>query len=840
MHVDIIIPTLNNMELLPSCIAEIRKTCSEIDHTIVIAANACSEEMRAYVSALNNCILIAFDKNLGFGKACNEAFKKRWDDRAYKDEESYVLFLNDDTLPTADWLTNLIRGFRIAREKVGNDGRIGAVGPVSNFVAGNQKLRLQNMHPYNRQEIRSKLIEGAVGITHFLSGFCIMLRAKIFMEMGYFDEEFPYGAEDNALCTKLLSAGYHLFIVCDSYVYHHGSATLNSTPKFRLARGGVAYVPKYFEKYRVPQESTEVLGVVYRVKLRDNRSDIKYFVESLCRSLQFADKILILDDGSAVDVKAEVNEAILAVRSSIKCELADAQVRKYNREFDERRDRNELYQWAVFEGCTWVMSIDADEVVEDKVTREYMQRLMHPPIPHLFAYSVHFYTMWNSEDSYRSDGLWGRMLNPRIYRIQPNRAIVGGAKSTLHVEHIPRLPDGCIGVSSIRIKHYGYVDRKERERKFDYYQNLDQDKQPGLIGGEDYGHIVDESGLFMRDWVEDNSICIASIVKDEILQLPEFIQNVWPFVDNIHLEDTGSTDGSIEFLESCNVDLSKLAWRENFGLHRNNAVARATDTWVLQLDMDERVPDWAKVRRMLDVAGANAFMFYVENIAKNGKVSVSETVRLFKSELGLRYSGRIHETVDNAMRLQRTKPLRSIVNIVHLGFLRDDGNLKGKFFNYMTLNLRDLQENPDDPRAYYNIALHLGEEPKYLDLAMIYLAKSIQLDPKFYQPMKDLAAHHIKRAHELFSRLVKILPPDHIFSAHTQEKLDMLDQLVPKGYNTPEHIKEFFDDPKNGFPNGPPIDAVFDVLPFLSSGEDENNILEDQKAEKECQILQLR
>ena len=784
----IVIPTLNNVPALSSCISAIVDTCKELDYEIVVGCDDCKESTASYLTEVAKTVplkWVGLTGNNGFAKVCNAGAKFA--------DAKYLIFLNDDTLPAVNWLTHMRSGFENFNKLTLLDGQPGAVGPLSNFVAGIQQLKCdKQLTPDNRHEVASQLPK-KIGFSHFISGFCFFIPTDLFNEMGMWDERFFNGAEDNGLSIKLIEAGYHLAVVGDAYVYHYGSSTLKR-PEYQYLKGGVKNVPDFYRWYH-PTQKTK-LGVAYRVKIQnDYVKDV--FIRSLEKSATFADRIFIVDDNSPIAYMDD-----LSPETKTKIEH-----RHYKRTFEERRDRNELIDMCRSSGMEWMLCLDADEILEDKVDRACVERLMNPPVPHIFAYKFHEYTFWNDEQHYRVDAHWAQMAGIRMWRIQPNRHIRGGAKSTLHCEHVPVQPPACVGNTSIRIKHYGYVHAPERNRKYMWYENIDTDKQKWLIGNDNYSHIIDESDLKLRPWVEDNTLAVATMCKNELYNVCDWLHHLWSFVDKIVVCDTGSTDGTIEFLQQAGVEIVHHPWDDHYDKPRNMALDTlgTTTTWVFQVDFDERIPDLSQVRRAIDYPVAKGYMFYVRNLLKDGRITISETIRLFRTKNNWRYKSRVHETVDADAKTSGLRIFRSPVDILHSGFLNDEDKLKTKMLKYVKLSELAMDDDSTDPKPYYSLALHYMEEVEFEVIAAQYLERSFTLDPTFYQPKKELALLKIRQACRLLKDIQETIAPEHVDQASIKAILSAVHPWSETSTPIPSHIKDYFKAQLRGPRELPPL-----------------------------------
>jgi len=120
-------------------------------------------------------------------------------------ETPYVCLLNDDVffLPgTPRFWRDLTSWF--SYEKVG------AVGPISNFVMGAQNMWATDVHTNSE--------------TTLLIGFCVAMRTDLLKKIGGLDESLP-GGDDLDYSIRIRDAGYKLVIDKRCFLYHIGQQT---------------------------------------------------------------------------------------------------------------------------------------------------------------------------------------------------------------------------------------------------------------------------------------------------------------------------------------------------------------------------------------------------------------------------------------------------------------------------------------------------------------------------------------------------------------------------------------------------------------------------------------
>ncbi len=150
-------------------------------------------------------------------------------------------------------------------------------------------------------------------------------------------------------------------------------------------------------------------------------------------------------------------------------------------------------------------------------------------------------------------------------------------------------------------------------------------------------------------------LALCMVVKDEIHRIEACLRAALPLVDTAVIIDTGSTDGTPQFV------------RERFGLdvltgeldpercstvsdQRNRAYELSDADWVLSIDADERVEPEALHRfRTMDVpAGVQGFFGrwtnYIGGVPPFEDFTPFEDYKLFLARRGVRKRGLVHES----------------------------------------------------------------------------------------------------------------------------------------------------------------------------------------------------
>jgi glycosyltransferase involved in cell wall biosynthesis len=143
------------------------------------------------------------------------------------------------------------------------------------------------------------------------------------------------------------------------------------------------------------------------------------------------------------------------------------------------------------------------------------------------------------------------------------------------------------------------------------------------------------------------SACL--IVRDEASRIARCLTALAPYVDEIVVADTGSTDGTADIARALGAHVVDVAWRDDFAEARNAAAAACAHDWVLSIDADE-VPrgEPGAFREALAEVGpgiAAVSLAIVESGAFDPRGSASHrAVKVYRRSLA-RWQGRVHEHV---------------------------------------------------------------------------------------------------------------------------------------------------------------------------------------------------
>ncbi len=122
-------------------------------------------------------------------------------------------------------------------------------------------------------------------------------------------------------------------------------------------------------------------------------------------------------------------------------------------------------------------------------------------------------------------------------------------------------------------------------------------------------------------------LAAALIVRNEADDLPACLASLAGLVDEIHVHDTGSTDGTAELAARLGARVTHGRWTDDFAAARNAAQQGWTADWVLSIDADHRYTgDAARLRELL--AGGNVVSLAVARSAPRESVDDYDALRV--------------------------------------------------------------------------------------------------------------------------------------------------------------------------------------------------------------------
>lgn len=716
-RVQIIIPLFNAVEYTKQCVDTLKRNTHTNLFEVVFVDNGSTDGTKAFLKQLvqddpEHFRVVTNDENKGFAGGVNAGLQAissfNWE---------YACIANNDLLFTPNWLIQMLDCIQHATLP-----NVGAVGPVASFAGGSQGVQatyktipeIDNWaQTYHQMHSREWVEAGRI------VGLCFLMSRKFFDTIGYLDERFVGGMwEDNDYCLRGKMKGFQFVVDRSTFLHHFGNKTfienpnsLNASDMFHgnKKRYWAKWAEKDSEFEKLAEINAKARGVtdLDSIRLPDGR--IKKWVVAACRCKdgaqyigkvlerisEFADEIVLVVSKLTTDNTKEICAKFPKV---VLCE-DDTDDQPGAKEADSR---NRVLELAYSRHPDWIWCFDHDEMPDHRI-KDKIATLTNPKNPEVMLWTFPIIQLWNSENLRRADGLWGRFFQGRMFRALPGLRIDTPKNNLIHCGSHPRFSVESLGMSLIKIIHYGNINAEDRKRKYERYTKIDTDKDLNMILGmwkdyywqlyygqptpqdkqgfngqwrvlpdpkdwqrppfgtffdrDCYRHVHDELGMKLLPFGEHPTVTLAMLIHNEGNLLIGCLESVRHLVDEIVCIDTGCTDNTPEIAEQLGADVYEFKWNDNFSDARNFSLEKSTSDWILRLDPDEVLPPDSAIRipEMIREPGVEAFIFPIMNWLEDphqkqdANWALSETCRLFRNQYPtIKYEGLVHEELDNS------------------------------------------------------------------------------------------------------------------------------------------------------------------------------------------------
>lgn len=217
MLTSIVMLTYNKLAHTQTCIDSIREYTEPGTYELIVVDNHSTDGTVEWLKQQTDIRSIFNAANEGFPRGCNQGMEVAAGDS--------ILLLNNDTIVTANWLSNLVTCLYSSES-------IGAVGAVTNNCSYSQSIPVNyqcteamqkfaaayNVSDPAKWEERLKLV-----------GFCLLIKKSVINEVGLLDELFsPGNYEDDDYSLRIRLAGYRLILCRDTFIHHFGSISFKA------------------------------------------------------------------------------------------------------------------------------------------------------------------------------------------------------------------------------------------------------------------------------------------------------------------------------------------------------------------------------------------------------------------------------------------------------------------------------------------------------------------------------------------------------------------------------------------------------------------------------------
>lgn len=761
----------------------------------------------------------------------------------------YYAFVGEEAVLTSGWLNGLVEAFRPSRVFLQGDGSpeppsclsgdygaIGLVGPVSEATRSlSQKITLtesdisEGFEGYAAR--RASSLSGRVSSAEWVDPFCCVLSERCLSQIVEPEDGLvlrDFGDWSGAdLAVRVDRAGYRVAVSESVFVSRtRGVDAGYSTP------GSVADRLAFYGAHAA---SASRIAASYRVRISTLR-DLSILRISISRVAQLVDGIAALlltnplevqsdpaferavQTGSLPEADVDLLRACSGATSDKVSEAfshwvsrilnargarASVRVAAWTGGPNPQGERNSAHRLARDLGVSWVLTLDHDEVIEDRVDRRLLRRLISHPNPLVRGYDLAFAFHYESGSLIREDEPWGDGGNytggphaVRLWRLP--RAEDGEAIRLVEegsVQSVPEIGPQGWRSAAIRIRSFAYLSSRDRERL-----------------GSSSGEGIRCSALRTRNGIGLHMLVYEREDPEDVARWLDVCHGIFDRVVLVWTSERAEPSEGLRRVAAMHgAEIIEHALADDLASARNAGIEALASTPSLGaamfVDPDEWLADEVRdpmcLRRMAE-SDRYGWLVQVANYRNDGDVpTISDSVRISRldDERSMRMNGRVHEGFSaSTNRLQEAgihPRLRySPFILQHRGMSFGAERMEQKLDHYERLLRLELADDPMNPGAWVSLGWHYANDGE-TGLAEECYRRGLSCAGISYLPAKELGFVKLREARELFEQSLDRLVDSHQFYPTCKRIVEFLrvnappHALIPRTGRTVLDLPEF-------------------------------------------------
>lgn len=715
---------------------------------LICIDNGSTDGTPEYLETLANTTVIRNSENRGFPAAVNQGLELVTGEQ--------ILLLNNDTVLTTGWLTHLL-------EALYADDKIGLVGPVSNCAPGAQRVR---DIPYAPDLIGMDGFAWDIATrnasqreeTDTLSGFCLLFRTELYQQLGRLDERYGIGTmEDDDYCLRASQAGWKVIVAKDVYIHHAGHRTFQALGMDfdALAEQNRR---RFSEKWSPTQSNNQWGLTSIIIPVHGQLAHTQKCIESIRRHTAAPYELIVIDNASPDEtqgwLKQQSDITVIANPS------------------------NKGFPAAVNQGLRMaqghhLLVLNNDTVVTAGWLDRLLEALHAKPNVGIVGPCTN-----------RISGEQQIPVNYDETTLQGLQDFSEGwAQTCQHrYESTDRLVGFCMLLKRAVLDKVGNFDEQFGIGNFEDDDFCKRAIQAGfqlLIARDSFIHHIGHAtfkgagidfpslmkrnqALFEKKWHAAPSatratvplpdyqladtgssgnlllqrkkirLSLCMIVRNNAKFIIECLSSILPYVDEIIVVDTGSTDNTAELAQSLGARVYHFPWCDSFSAARNESLKYARGEWIFWMDSDDVIsPECGLKLRSLAYQehpeNLMGFFMQVHCLGAGSEgyrdVTIVDHVKLFRNRPELRFEFRMHEQIICSIRRLGGDIEWTDVFVTHANYDHTPDGQKLKLERDLKLLQLDDAENPNHTFILFNLGMtYEASDPAK---AVSYLERSI-------------------------------------------------------------------------------------------------------------------
>jgi tetratricopeptide (TPR) repeat protein len=280
-------------------------------------------------------------------------------------------------------------------------------------------------------------------------------------------------------------------------------------------------------------------------------------------------------------------------------------------------------------------------------------------------------------------------------------------------------------------------------------------------------------------------LSLCAIVKNEEDCIARMLASVRGVVDEVVLVDTGSTDKTLSIARDHGAKVIQRQWNDDFADARNVSIQHALHPWILILDADEELtPHSIEELRRCILGSPRALFLNRRHLCTSWTAAactpvssddptyamgartyfMTRDIRLFPNAPTIRYTGAVHESVEDATRQAGYAVESTSILINHYGHLTSTEKKRSKAALYLRLARQKALASPDDWRTWYQLGAELQAQMLHQEAIESY-QKALNLIQDFSPLWREIGTSYLLTgdtvaALESFSKAITLAPSD--------------------------------------------------------------------------------